>query len=342
MDKKSLTAKLTSLMMQENLTNEFKKIMQQVVRLRHKGKDDKALEILEKQYKKTPNDLRITAEYGDCLMATGDWETARKVLNPMTETKPPYLRGIHLFGRCLFHQGKFEEAHKVLEQVQLFNPNDADRLVDLGNALLQMDKVKDAIEHFDRAIEIDDTLTEAKVGKGQGLLMEGQVNDALAILKEVSSKREMASIFNLAAVMSMRQKRFDPGMKLYMAAIKVLGQDKTIHSRLMFNMGIGYRRWSKPDKALTCFDESLKLDPTYTKADAQKAIINGKEDQDGEIAPPNADEIVTIMEMNSNPKPKEDSGSLDFDVDFGQLGGDEEDDDDLDGMEEGISVDDDN
>jgi len=335
---KELTNKISQLMVTANLSNDYKTTMQAVVKLRSKGKNQEALSKLLALYKKTPNDLRVTSELGDCLMAVGNWEQAAQVLNPMKETKPPYLRGIHLYGRCLMHQGNLKEAYAILKSANFFNPNDSERLCDLGNVLMQMDKLKEASSHFEKALEINPEYQEAQKGLSQVKLLSGQVNDALAMMKNITNQREMASMFNISAVMSMRQGRFESGLKLYMAAVKTLGNNKKIHSRLLFNMGVGYRRWQKPDLAKACFEEALVLDPTYEKAQKHKDIVEGLDVSD--IASPNETQEITDKEMAAVTKlndqlSDEDIKSMDFDINYGDLDDEDINEDDLE--EEGIT-----
>ena len=115
---------------------------------------------------------------------------------------------------------------------------------------------------------------DAKIGKGQCSLMDDHVNEALTVMKEVASDLEMASIFNTCAVLNMRQGRHQSGMNLYQSGLKALGKDARLQARLFFNMGIGYRRWGKRDKALQAFTQAQKLDPHFKRVEAQIELMN--------------------------------------------------------------------
>lgn len=308
---KNLGARLANLIIGETMPTEIKKVLQEVHEAREGGDLKTVLQTLQKTLNKHPNNLRIKCELAESLIKMNQWDNAFKILDGIALAKPPYLRGIHLLGRCYLKRGQYKEALQTFEQASLFNPHDVDRLCDIGTALLNMDRIKDASEHFDRALEIDPEMREAKLGKGQVELMDGHVNEALAIMKEISGDLEMASIFNTCAVLNMRQSRHQAGMNLYQSALKALGKDSRLQSRLYFNMGIGYRRWGKKDKALSCFTEAGKLDPKFAKIQEQ---VNAMNAHTAASAPSlKKDEAKELVDKTL------DSGLVDFNTDLASL-----------------------
>jgi tetratricopeptide (TPR) repeat protein len=168
--------------------------------------------------------------------------------------------------------GNHDKAIELLERAKLINPHNVDRLIDLGHAFINADQLEAANAQFEEALGLDGDRKEAKEGKGQVMLMNGDVNEALTLLKSVSGPRELASIFNTSAVLSIRAGRFDQGMQLYRSALAALGRNDKIAARLLFNMGMGYERMHKAEKALTCYTKSLELDPMYAKAARHKEV----------------------------------------------------------------------
>jgi tetratricopeptide (TPR) repeat protein len=270
---KNLGARLAGLLIGDSLPDEIRNALAEVYDCRMGGDLKKAISILQRILTKHPTNLRLKCEAAETLLQMNEADKAFKLLEGMERTKPPYLRGIHLLGRCLMRLGRFNDALRTLEQANLFNPHDADRLVDIGRSLLQMDRIQDAVEHFDAALVQDPKHREALIGRGECHLMDGQVNEALGILKDVSGELEMASVFNTCAVMNMRRGRHQQGMSLYEAALGALRKDPQVQARLHFNMGIGYRRWGKKDKAQEAFEMALRLDPSFEKAQGQLTVL---------------------------------------------------------------------
>src|SRR5690606_5910376 len=154
----------------------------------------------------------------------------------------PPVRALHLMGRCYLKQGDLDAAIGQLERAKLINPLNVDRLIELGTAYLGTDNIERAMLNFADADRLAGDHSEAKAGLGKCHLLQGEVNEALALLKEHSGPRELASIFNTAAILSIRAKRFLKGMALYQAAVSASKGDKPVAARLVFNMGIGYNR----------------------------------------------------------------------------------------------------
>jgi tetratricopeptide (TPR) repeat protein len=266
---KNLGGRIASMLISESLPDELRKVIGDATTARESGDLKGAAQLLQKALGKHPQNLRLRCEAAEVLMRLDQWDKAAQLLDGLEQTKPPYLRAVHLMGRCQMKLGKFAEAVKSFETANLFNPHDADRMVDLGHAFLSLDRTKEADLHFDKALKLEPRSHEARVGKGKCKLMDGHVNDALSLMRDVAGDLELASVFNTCAVMNMRRGRFDAGMELYRSALKAIGKNPRIQARLHFNLGIGWRRKSEPQKALQAFETARKLDPAYAKAKEQ-------------------------------------------------------------------------
>ncbi|MCX6110752.1 MAG: tetratricopeptide repeat protein [Proteobacteria bacterium] len=287
--KRNLGGRLSNMLLAETLADEIKKALGEVQKARLDGDLKKGSKILVKLLPKHPNNLRLKTEAAELMMEMGELDSALTILTGMDKANPPYLRGVHLLGRCLMKLGRFDDGLKALEQANLFNPHDVDRLVDIGQALLEMDRFKDAAGSFDQALANDPERRDARVGKAQCKLMDNQVNEALAVLKDVTTDLEMASIFNTCAVMNMRKKRHSAGMNLYESALRVLGKNPKLQARLYFNMGLGYRRWGKKTRAIESLQACARLDPNFKKASLAIAAIK---DVKTELPSPFGQEIM--------------------------------------------------
>jgi Flp pilus assembly protein TadD len=276
---------LDALVHEESTTVAIRETLIQVADFRSRGEWHIATPLLMELWDKMPGQERVATELAENLIHDGSWEKALKILEPLGAKDPPSIRALHLHGRCLMAKGDYEGATNLLGRAKILNPHNIDRLLDLGNAFLNNDQVNEAMKSFAEVTALAPDNKEARVGTGQCLLMNGEVNEALALLKAVSGPREMASIFNSAAVLTIRAERFDKGMALYKSAMAALGKDDRIASRLLFNMGLGYKRWSKPEQALACFTRSLGLDPSFGKAQRHKQALEKAGTQMPKAAP---------------------------------------------------------
>jgi tetratricopeptide (TPR) repeat protein len=224
-----------------------------------------SLPILQELHRQHPGNKRVLMELAEGLIHVGSWQEAMALLEPLT-TEPPHIRALHLLGRCYMQAKDFDSAIGLLSRAKLINPSNIERLIELGDAFLANDQAPEAVTNYQEALALDKDSVQAKHGLGTSLLINGEINEALSLFNASSGPRELASIFNTSAIIAMRFGRFDQGMQLYRSALKALGREDVVAARLMFNMGLGYRRWGKPDKAQVCFEKSLVLDPTFSKA----------------------------------------------------------------------------
>jgi protein O-GlcNAc transferase len=162
--------------------------------------------------------------------------------------------------------GDHNGAIASLKGAQLISPYNVERLIELGNIFLTIDKPEEAEAAFDEVLDFAPASKEAKVGKSTSKMLMGEVNEALSLLNEFASPRELSSVFNTAAILAIRQKRYDAAFELYQKALQILAKKPKLVSRILYNMGIGYVKFGKPDKGLKCFEKSAEADPEFADA----------------------------------------------------------------------------
>jgi tetratricopeptide (TPR) repeat protein len=212
------------------------------------------------------NDPRLMAELINNLINQDKWDIALKVATELRQQHPGDIRGMHLYGRCMLKFSRYDDACTVLKAANFFNPFNVDRLIDLGNALLNSDKVALAEESFNSALAIEADSLEAIRGKSKCRLMEGDVNEALSLLRQLSSPRELASVFNDSAIISIRLGRFQVGIQLYRAAIKAVGSTPLVVAKLYFNLGIAFHKTGEIEDAYEAFRTAVLTDPGFVGA----------------------------------------------------------------------------
>ncbi len=253
-----------------NTTGNIREVLVKVATARARGDWAIATPLLEKEQEKQPDDERLALELAENYIHERNWSGAEKLLEPYLATTPPMIRALNLKARCLMNEGQFDAAALIMEKAKLLNPHNVERLIEFGHILLSSDRIDDARQQFEEAGDLDSDNLDATRGVGQCMLMQGEVNEALDFLKSISGPRELASVFNSAAVMSIHNGHFEKGMTLYKKAFKVVGSDDKIAARLLFNMGLGYKKNDQLVKALDCFSRSADMDPEYDKASQHK------------------------------------------------------------------------
>lgn len=244
----------------------IRQILLNVEKARGDGKHQEAVDILEKVLEKSPTNSRIALELAESYIQIDGWDKAQAVLERFKDSDPPLARVSHLLARCYLKHGDHQRAVEMLQNAQLVSPYNVERLLELGNLFLDVERPKDAKAAFDDILSFAPESKVAKLGKSTSMLAIGELNEALSILKASANSREIAAVFNTAAILSIRQDKHEAGLDLYRTAAAAIGSNPKILSRLMFNMGIGFVKWGRVPDAVKCFEESAKLDPDFKDA----------------------------------------------------------------------------
>ena len=251
----------------------IKRLMIQVAKFRTARQFDKVNEILEPIYEKAPGNPRIAVEFGENLLEQGELDRAEEVLTAAAELTPPYARAKHLLAKVYLKKGNPTKSVACLRGAQLISPYNVNRLLEMGNLFMDIDRPQDAKASFDEVLSIAPGSKDGSVGKGSAMLALGEVNEALSLIKEATSTRELASIFNTSAVLSIRKGNHEEAMNLYKTALGAVGKNKKVEARLWYNMGIGFVKWKKIQDSLDCFKKSNGLDASFEDAKHNLELI---------------------------------------------------------------------
>jgi tetratricopeptide (TPR) repeat protein len=300
---------LNELLKFTNLSPASRKAFRDIAAMRKKGDLAGAEPILKKLCEDEPDNIRAAVELGATMFDLGRYKDALLWMQKVHPVSNGDLRAQHLFARCLMKMGFFEKAQKLLDEAWLISPHNVDRLVDLGHILLNMDKTEEALGKFNEALKLDKDFKEAKVGKAQCEMLEGHVNEAMKFLTQIETPKELASIFNSAAILAIRQGQYKQGLSLYKSAVTYVSSDTQVLARVFFNMGVGLVKWGKAAQALSAFEQAASLDASFTKASHNVEILKAQKAKGGAMTGPKR-----IQELESLEQEDEEFGAMDFGV----------------------------
>lgn len=232
--------------------------------------------ILSELHGKSPKNEDIASEYATTLMDSDKWEPAHEVIAPFESDNLENPRLLHLLARSYLQRNDHDSALKALESAQILSPFNIDRLLAIGEILIEEEREDEACKSYDQILNIDSNSTKAKSGKGTALLMMGEVNEALQLM-QTHSKRDLASIFNNAAIICVKQNNYDKAVKLYESCLMAIGSNKNLRAKLYFNRGVLFNKWQKPEEAIECFQKVIELNPDHEHAQHNiKALLGGR------------------------------------------------------------------
>lgn len=293
-----------------DLTDEFDKltpyrqIMIRCEKAQKEGDWETAEKILEGLLAKSPKDEDVASELGTLLMDREKWDPAHDVLTTFEDGEQTNPRILHLLARSYMHRREHENAIKVLEKAQLLSPLNIDRLMTMGGIFAANGQEEKACEAYDGVLSIDSSSKKAKSGKGTALLMMGDVTEALQLMQS-RSKRDIASIFNNAAIICVRQNDYEKAIKLYDSCLMAIGNNSLLRAKLYFNRGVLFNKWGRISDAIKCFEQVLKLNPEHEDAQHNLKTLNAMAKQQvANGVPPEAqldfDEALEVPESDAD------------------------------------------
>ena len=237
------------------------------------GQDGEVEHILEECYQTFNDDEEVLVEYGSLCLKKGRLEKAEKVFAKLVNRPSQSLRVANFLARVELKNGNVTGALSILDRANLMSPGNLDRLVLMGDAFRIQGSLTDAEEKYEEALELDDSHGDAKKGMGLVALSQGETDRAIEFFRGTCSEEETVGFFNNTAVLAVKRAQFDQAEHLYNAAIGVVAGSK-IRAKVHFNLGLMYRRWSRPSDAAESFRTALSLDSSFEKAERHLTAIS--------------------------------------------------------------------
>ena len=129
---------------------------------------------------------------------------AEKLLKDMINDYPDNARARHIYARCKLKNKDYEGALASLKGAQLISPANIQRLLEMGSAFLEIDRPDQASRVFDEVLALAPELKQARKGQAQSQLLAGEINEGLNLIRSSLNPREIAAVFNTAAVIAIK------------------------------------------------------------------------------------------------------------------------------------------
>ncbi len=155
------------------------------IRLKLKGKYDKAISHLRQAIQLDPCSAESHHNLADALQSTGKLDEAIGLYRKAIQLRANYAEAHNNLGVALASQGKFDEAISHYFRALQLKPGNAKTYSNLGNSLLGQGRITEATTCYREAIRLEPNFVEAHHNLANVLESQGRSDEAISHYRQV-------------------------------------------------------------------------------------------------------------------------------------------------------------
>ena len=236
------------------------------------GRENKALQSLQKALLHEPNNLELQFEAAELLIRSRKYQEAIAMLEKSLTIDPNSSKAYFLLGRLYYLQGLFEEALSAYNNVYTLKPYGSPELFNnLGLLYAKMKRYVDAEDAYTKALKLRSGYPEVHYNLGLLALREkafkkaeGHFNEAIKLRPDYHQ-----AYYNLGVVYT-KLKDNEGAIASYKKALQLKPDE--VHVKL--NLAVRYSKTKAYDKAEAIYEEILQNDSSYFTAWLNLGIVH--------------------------------------------------------------------
>ena len=194
--------------------------------------------------------------------------------------KPNDAQAYYNMGNALKDQEKLEEAIDAYRKALSIKPDYADAYVNMGNVLTDQEKLEDAIEAYNRALSNEPDNAEAHYNMGNALKDQEKLEEAIdAYRKALSIKPDYADAYVNMGNVLTDQEKLEDAIEAYNGALS----NEPDNAEAYYNIGNALKDQEKLGEAIEAYDKALSVKPDYADAHFNLSLIKKYEEDDDQI-----------------------------------------------------------
>lgn len=206
-----------------------------------------------------PSPFHLYCAAGSVLLDHNRLQDAEIAYKHALVSKHNSILAINALGKIYLMQGKNSKAKLYLIKAYDLSPINVDRLCDLGDLYVQDLNLTEADKYYSKALEIDHENERAS----GSLKICGETSEWIKEFGDIPTS--YASLLNSIGISKARSGLYKECIEHYHNALRMV-YDNKLKSKLSFNLGMGYSRWSKKSEARSWFKKAIEYDPNFDKA----------------------------------------------------------------------------
>ncbi len=197
-----------------------------------------------------PEHVPTLDRLGDALHAQGDRDRAIAIYARVVNLDPSFVAAWCKIGIALQDQGKPAEAAAIYRRAILHNPNAPKPYFNLGILLRRDGKLNEAAVSYGRAIALKPYYPEAFLNLGNVLMDMGRFADAALAYRHATDDSRKPEV-----------------------AASVERPSKAFFAHAWTNLGIAFKKLSRPDAARDAHHRAIALKPDYAVAHNNLGVL---------------------------------------------------------------------
>ncbi len=251
-------SRLTDLMAESEWLDQNQTRIHQILAKVEKSSPN-AVADLQNLLKESANPVPLALLAAKVLRTSDRLAEAEALLKFVLTRDPNNSAGLFELGRILYQAKRTKEAHAILQKAQKLSPKNLDRAKLMGEVGLNSMDPKAAESGFKAALALDAQDAKAKLGLETATAMISTPPKTPEPTAEGGFVfKSFASVMNLAAVSLVEQGQYEQAVKKYQETLEFLS-DPWDRSRILYNLGLAYVRWQKPEEAKTWLESAVRL-----------------------------------------------------------------------------------
>ena len=243
--------KLAKNKVKDGLTNEAKKIYQDILKKFPKNKkaSDGIKTLASKTLATNTGIQEPPKEQLTSLLTLYNQQKLQQVFNEAQILTKRYTKSstlLNLMGASAAQLGKLDEAVLAFQKALSIKPNDAQAYYNMGNALKDQEKLEEAIDAYRKALSIKPDYADAYVNMGNVLTDQEKLEDAI---------------------------------EAYNGALS----NEPDNAEAYYNIGNALKDQEKLGEAIEAYDKALSVKPDYADAHFNLSLIKKYEEDDDQI-----------------------------------------------------------
>jgi tetratricopeptide (TPR) repeat protein len=193
------------------------------------------------------------------------FDGAEELFNRAIKSNPANVSPFTGLAENFSNSNRLDRSKSIYQKLQEYNNKNQGRLTALGDLHLKQGETDSAEPYYKAALDNDGDFSGALAGLAMVKFQQNKLEQSRNYLKNPQLRKTVASELNQKGINLVLQGAYSKALEFYRKAQYVVS-DQQKDPMLLYNMGLCYSRWNKPDQAKLFLQLAIIKKPDYSQA----------------------------------------------------------------------------